>query len=146
VRYLERQVEEERDARRRADTLLARLMDRMPELEAPTDAPAAPEGDNAMPEGDNAMVHSLAMRIAGGESSDQHHLTERQIEWLNMLIPSTIILLVTVVTTAGGFVTSIVSAINGDQVVTMVSAIIGLIGTLGAALVTVLLTRRGRSR
>jgi DNA-binding Lrp family transcriptional regulator len=47
VRYLERQVEEERDARRRADTLLARLMDRIPELEAPTesssDEPGSPE-------------------------------------------------------------------------------------------------------
>jgi hypothetical protein len=35
VRYLERQVEEERDSRRRADTLLAQLMQRIPELEAP---------------------------------------------------------------------------------------------------------------
>jgi len=35
IAYLERQVEEEREARRRADTLLARLMDRVPELEAP---------------------------------------------------------------------------------------------------------------
>jgi hypothetical protein len=35
IRYLESQVEEEREARRRADTLLARLMDRLPELEAP---------------------------------------------------------------------------------------------------------------
>jgi hypothetical protein len=34
IRYLESQVEEEREARRRADTLLARLMDRLPELEA----------------------------------------------------------------------------------------------------------------
>ena len=39
IRYLECQVEEEREARRRADTLLARLMDRLPELEAPA-APA----------------------------------------------------------------------------------------------------------
>ncbi len=37
IAYLERQVEEEREARRRADTLMARLMDRMPELEAPRD-------------------------------------------------------------------------------------------------------------
>jgi len=37
IAYLERQVEEEREARRRADTLLARLMDRVPELEAPSD-------------------------------------------------------------------------------------------------------------
>ena len=47
VAYLERQVEEEREARRRADTLLAQLMQRIPELEAPrqgtpTDAPEAP--------------------------------------------------------------------------------------------------------
>lgn len=34
IGYLERQVEEEREARRRADTLLARLMERVPELEA----------------------------------------------------------------------------------------------------------------
>jgi hypothetical protein len=37
IRYLERQVEEERNARYRADELLARMMDRLPELEeAPT--------------------------------------------------------------------------------------------------------------
>jgi hypothetical protein len=35
IAYLERQVEEEREARRRADTLLARLMDNIPALEAP---------------------------------------------------------------------------------------------------------------
>ena len=34
IAYLERQVEEERDARRRADTLLARLMDNIPALES----------------------------------------------------------------------------------------------------------------
>jgi hypothetical protein len=43
VSYLERQVEEEREARRRADTLLARLMDRVPELEAPQEAADDPE-------------------------------------------------------------------------------------------------------
>jgi hypothetical protein len=43
VSYLERQVEEEREARRRADTLLARLMDRVPELEAPQEPADAPE-------------------------------------------------------------------------------------------------------
>ncbi len=44
IHYLERQVEEEREARRRADTLLARLMDRVPELEVPDPSPASPEG------------------------------------------------------------------------------------------------------
>jgi hypothetical protein len=43
IAYLERPVEEERDARRRADTLLARLMDRVPELEPPAQQPAPPE-------------------------------------------------------------------------------------------------------
>ncbi len=33
VRYLEGQVEQEREARRRADVMLSRLMDRLPELE-----------------------------------------------------------------------------------------------------------------
>jgi hypothetical protein len=34
IRFLERQVEEERESRRRADTLLARMMDNIPALEA----------------------------------------------------------------------------------------------------------------
>jgi len=44
IRYLESQVEDEREARRRADTLLARLMDRLPELEPPAEAPSEPPG------------------------------------------------------------------------------------------------------
>lgn len=47
IAYLERQVEEEREARRRGDTLLARLMDRVPELEAPQ----RPEEGQERPEG-----------------------------------------------------------------------------------------------
>jgi hypothetical protein len=50
IRYLEHQVEEEREARRRADTLLARLMDRMPELEAPAETPGVPETAAEEPE------------------------------------------------------------------------------------------------
>jgi excisionase family DNA binding protein len=42
IRYLERQVEEERGARFRADQLLARLMERIPELEPPA-PPESPE-------------------------------------------------------------------------------------------------------
>ena len=49
--YLERQVEEEREARRRADTLLARLMDNIPALEAPQERPEAPETVEEGPEG-----------------------------------------------------------------------------------------------
>jgi hypothetical protein len=39
VAYLREQLAEEREARRRADTLLAQLMQRIPELEPPTEAP-----------------------------------------------------------------------------------------------------------
>ena len=42
IAYLERQVEEEREARRRADTLLAQLMQRVPELEAPSESRESP--------------------------------------------------------------------------------------------------------
>jgi excisionase family DNA binding protein len=50
IRYLESQVEEEREARRRADTLLARLMDRIPELEAPQEDAGASETVEQEPE------------------------------------------------------------------------------------------------
>ena len=46
IRYLESQVEEEREARRRADTLLARLMDRLPELESPQEPPSEMPGSS----------------------------------------------------------------------------------------------------
>jgi hypothetical protein len=43
VAYLERQVEEEREARRRADMLMAQLVQRVPELEAPREPGGATE-------------------------------------------------------------------------------------------------------
>ena len=50
IRYLERQVEEEREARRRADTLLAQLMQRIPELDAASAEREAPEAVEPEPE------------------------------------------------------------------------------------------------
>jgi hypothetical protein len=44
VRFVEEQLREEREARRRADTLLAQLMQRIPELEAPQEARQEPTG------------------------------------------------------------------------------------------------------
>jgi hypothetical protein len=57
VSYLERVLEEERGARteerRRHDTLMAQLMQRIPEIEAPSEARGAPEtaASEAEPEG-----------------------------------------------------------------------------------------------
>ncbi len=59
IAYLERQVEEEREARRRADTLLVRLMDRMPVPEVPPGKPTpsqealgGPQSAGAEPSGE----------------------------------------------------------------------------------------------
>ena len=49
VRYLERQVEEERNARFRADQLLARLMERVPDLESPARVTGAARGARDVP-------------------------------------------------------------------------------------------------
>jgi hypothetical protein len=57
IRYLERQVEEERNARYRADELLARLMDRT-QLEAPSEVRESPETAGEEPE--RAASHPAA--------------------------------------------------------------------------------------
>jgi len=49
IRYLERQVEEERNARYRADELLARLMDRA-QLEASSEPPESPQAVEEEPD------------------------------------------------------------------------------------------------
>jgi hypothetical protein len=64
IAYLESQVEEEREARRRADTLLARLMDRLPELEAPQEVADAAETVEQEPEGTEALAR--CPRRSGG--------------------------------------------------------------------------------
>jgi hypothetical protein len=50
IHYLERQVEEERNARYRADELLARLMDRVQQEAAPQEDSEAAEGAAEEPE------------------------------------------------------------------------------------------------
>jgi hypothetical protein len=65
IRYLEEQVEEEREARRRADTLLASLMDRMPELEASPEARDQPERPAPETERGEAGPQSAAPERAG---------------------------------------------------------------------------------
>ncbi len=75
IRYLERQVEEERDARRRADLLLSQLMDRVPQLEAPSEARESPvspgPGDTPTPPPGEAHVAAERLQTssspAGGE-------------------------------------------------------------------------------
>lgn len=76
IGYLERQVEEEREARRRADTLLARLMDRVPELEAPetrqedaqdsTNGAAGPRPPTSSTSPQNAAQRPWWRRVFGG--------------------------------------------------------------------------------
>jgi hypothetical protein len=67
IAYLEKQVEEEREARRRADTLLARLMDRVPELEAPNETSSPPR---AREQGENATDNETATQTPTQTPSD----------------------------------------------------------------------------
>jgi len=69
IEYLQRQVEEEREARRRADVMLSRLMDRLPELEAPQEGRQEPAGgQERAPEGQDAS----------GTHPDRQEPTQRQ--------------------------------------------------------------------
>ena len=65
IQYLERQVEEEREARRRADTLLAQLMQRIPELEAPSS-----EAERESPETAPEASDMAEPRPATGEAQE----------------------------------------------------------------------------
>jgi hypothetical protein len=50
VDSLERSLSEEREARRRADTIIAQLTSRIPEIEAPSESPGAPATATEEPE------------------------------------------------------------------------------------------------
>ena len=54
VAYLREQLAEEREARRRADTVIAQLTSRIPQLEAPRDEQEPPSG--AAPRSDEGMM------------------------------------------------------------------------------------------
>jgi hypothetical protein len=68
VHYLERVLEEEREARteerRRHDTLMAQLMQRIPELEAPSEPREAAETDEEEPE--RAEPHTATVEAQEG--------------------------------------------------------------------------------
>jgi hypothetical protein len=84
VRYLERVLEEEREARteerRRHDTLMAQLMSRIPEIEAPPEAPEAPETATPQPGREDRRHRSKRLRDpqsapgGGGCSRDRRAL------------------------------------------------------------------------
>jgi excisionase family DNA binding protein len=79
IGYLERQVEEEREARRRADTLLARLMDRMPELEGPERPAGAPVSPTEGASGTGGPGH--AQRPIAAEENDESRSGEARSWW-----------------------------------------------------------------
>ena len=80
VRYLERQVEEERSARYRADELLARLMDRV-QLEAPSEAEASEDAETVEEEPEGTGPHSAAEEAAEdlrGREEEAYEAAEEQ--------------------------------------------------------------------
>jgi hypothetical protein len=79
IAYLERQVEEEREARRRADTLLARLMDRMPKLEAPPGEPTPSQEASGGPQSAGSGSSIREEALPAGEEAQEG--TERVPWW-----------------------------------------------------------------
>jgi hypothetical protein len=72
IRYLERQVEEERTARYRADELLAQLMQRIPpQLEAPTQEPSQESPESATPQ-PGRVEPQAPLEEATGKGSEMH--------------------------------------------------------------------------
>lgn len=63
--------------------------------------------------------------------------------WLG-LFAGVVGLLGSAAATIGGYAYSVTSAIDGQQTVALVSALIGVAGNMGAALLTVYLTRSWR--
>jgi DNA-binding protein H-NS len=83
VLYLERQVEEERDARRRADRLLARLIERVPELQAPREARESPK--SAVEAADTTKPRSATERPQEPSSRPQEDDEEEGRSWWRRL-------------------------------------------------------------
>jgi hypothetical protein len=83
IAYLERQVEGEREARRRADTLLARSMDRVPELEAPrqqTSSRESPGGPETVVEEPERAEPREPRSATGGRSGGRREaLVEEEV-------------------------------------------------------------------
>ncbi len=91
IAYLERQVEQEREARRRADTLMARLMDRVPELPAASndEPPDARESAATEAEGVQAPPPPRGRRQAyiapGGVGSSAGRSNGQEKAWIRTI-------------------------------------------------------------
>lgn len=83
IDYLQRQVEEEREARRRADMLLARLLERVPELEAPReetrDTPQEARVEDAGQ--DEGETQPVPGQDAGQDALESQEPVERRSWW-----------------------------------------------------------------
>ena len=81
LRYLERQVEEEREARRRADMLLAQLVQRIPELEVPAEPPSE---SSEPPESPTAATEQPGRVEPQPQVEGAQEGTERRSWWRRM--------------------------------------------------------------
>jgi len=72
IELLREQLAEEREARRRADIMLTRLMDRLPELEAPQEERQEPqESPQRAPEGQDASGTRPGRQEPAGEAGQE---------------------------------------------------------------------------
>jgi len=125
LHYVEQQLEAERQAHAEARRIIAGLVERLPQLEAPTDdGPDVPQGSEheSVPER-SWLDYSRFFTVLAG-------------------IASIVSVVGTLLVAGGGFTYAIISALNGNQIVSIVSALIGFLGSIGAALIPIFLSRR----
>jgi hypothetical protein len=130
ISTLQEQLRLEREAHAEARRLLAAALERIPpQLEAPADEPEVTDTVEASPEADRARSPGV-------------------FDILQLVTVPIVLAITGFVVSTGGFTTSIISAITGEYVVTIISAIIGAIGAIAGSVLSVYVARRigGRRR
>lgn len=138
VEDLREQLQAERQAHADARRLLAAALERIPpQLVAPSETSEAPETDDLSSNNTSQHVaegtrQEVAGRLAMANTWFENLSWQAKLIYRLSLLGLVLALLGLFIAGVGGFTYSVISAINGDQAVTLVSAGIGLIGTIGA--------------
>jgi hypothetical protein len=162
LRYVEGQLEAERQAHAEARRIIAGLVERMPpQLEAPQDereSPVATSDEPEMAVSSSDGTTTVYVDEATAREMTRQRLVRILVSSLLIVVPSYLITAISasgetfsstissVLSAFSSVVTSGLSAVTGDQIVTIISASIGVIGTLFATYLTIRATRRARNR
>jgi hypothetical protein len=142
VSTLREQLQAEREAHAEARRIIAGLVERIPtQLEPPADAPG-----QGVAEAEDTENVEAAESPGGGEERETR--PGRVEQWVSVTVATATVVgfLLSLSSAAGGFITSIVSTLNGDQVVALVAAGLGVVGSIGTTVLGIYLSRRWGNR